>query len=698
MADDFYNPEDFDRVLGHDKKFSRKEEDLISWVMEHVHDWERHRDDNYEERWDEYYRLWRGIWDQSDKTRQSERSKLISPALQQAIEATVAELEEGVFGRGKWFDIIDNYSDRRTDFQSPEERDKIAQAQQLIAQSNAPQQQKQAFMQQLQAAASQRKTEDVEHLKNLMMERYEEVDIKTALRKIFINGALYGTGIGKVCIESVPQKRIDQDPESGLPTVVTEETIQVFVDPVSPSQFAIDPSATTISEALGCSHRFHKPLHDVTQKQIDGIYKDDVDLESMSAEDHLSPTQKHENFEPEYANSIEIIEYCGLVPNEFIVEDDEVEDDEEPEEEGYTEAIITIANESILLRAVKNPYLMEDRPFIAYQHDTVPDSFWGRGVAEKGYNPQKALDAELRARMDGLALSVHPMLAVDATKRPRGTSYTVSPGKTIFTNGDPRESLMPFNFGDINSKTFQNASDLERMVQMATGAMDSATPLDTNRRNETASGMSMMMGGAIKRSKRTLANIESNFVKPLLKKSAWRWMQFDSRHFPMKDLSFLPHGSLGIMARELEQQQLIQLLSTVPAESSAFAVILKSIYENTSLSNKEELIQSVEQMMQPDPMQQQIQQIKMAQEMGKVQESQARVAENRADAFKAIAEARKTMEEANITQDKLDVEVMKEILDVVANQQQQEKHSITAIIQEIIRQRSQSQQQNGETE
>ena len=175
-------------------------------------------------------------------------------------------------------------------------------------------------------------------------------------------------------------------------------------------------------------------------------------------------------------------------------------------------------------------------------------------------------------------------------------------------------------------------------------------------------------------------------------------MQFDSRHFPMKDLSFLPHGSLGIMARELEQQQLIQLLSTVPAESSAFAVILKSIYENTSLSNKEELIQSVEQMMQPDPMQQQIQQIKMAQEMGKVQESQARVAEDRADAFKAIAEARKTMEEANITQDKLDVEVMKEILDVVANQQQQEKHSITAIIQEIIRQRSQSQQQNGETE
>ena len=65
-------------------------------------------------KFDEYYRLWRGHWASEDKTRQSERSKIISPALQQAVESSVAELEEATFGRGKWFDIRDDAADTET--------------------------------------------------------------------------------------------------------------------------------------------------------------------------------------------------------------------------------------------------------------------------------------------------------------------------------------------------------------------------------------------------------------------------------------------------------------------------------------------------------------------------------------------------------------------------------------------------------
>ncbi len=63
------------------------------------------------------------------------------------------------------------------------------------------------------------------------------------------------------------------------------------------------------------------------------------------------------------------------------------------------EALVTLTEDGFVLRAVENPYRMKDRPYVAYQHDSVPGEFWGRGVAEKGYNPQKALDAELRARI-----------------------------------------------------------------------------------------------------------------------------------------------------------------------------------------------------------------------------------------------------------------------------------------------------------
>ena len=85
---------------------------LASWLSYRLESWRTHRDVNYVTQWDEYYRLWRGIWLQSDRTRESEKSRIIAPALQQAVESSVAELEEATFGRGKWFDIQDDMLDQ----------------------------------------------------------------------------------------------------------------------------------------------------------------------------------------------------------------------------------------------------------------------------------------------------------------------------------------------------------------------------------------------------------------------------------------------------------------------------------------------------------------------------------------------------------------------------------------------------------
>ena len=87
------------------------EESVEGWVMGKCENWRDYYESNYEERFEEYYRLWRGIWDPSDSERRSERSRNISPALQQAVESNVAELEEATFGRGKFFDVSDNLGD-----------------------------------------------------------------------------------------------------------------------------------------------------------------------------------------------------------------------------------------------------------------------------------------------------------------------------------------------------------------------------------------------------------------------------------------------------------------------------------------------------------------------------------------------------------------------------------------------------------
>ena len=70
---------------------------LASWLNYRLEGWRTHRDMNYVTKWDEYYRLWRGIWASSDKLRDSESSRLINPALQQAVESTVSELCNNLF-------------------------------------------------------------------------------------------------------------------------------------------------------------------------------------------------------------------------------------------------------------------------------------------------------------------------------------------------------------------------------------------------------------------------------------------------------------------------------------------------------------------------------------------------------------------------------------------------------------------------
>lgn len=578
------------------------EKRLVSWIIDRVTPWRDYRDQNFKDSWDEYYRIWRGKWTELDKTRNSERSRLISPATAQAIEVATAEVEEAVFGKGKWFDINDDVLDQ----------DK----------------------------------KDAGIVRQLLEEDLEDTKTENAMSETFLLGAIYGTGIAKIVIEEETQKTISPNRISDQITsadVVEEKEIKNYLVPIPPEKFLIDSYATSIDEAMGCAHEDWIPKHIILDKQARGIYRPGFigqtgDKEDYSAKGETSPDNRGDN--------TKVLEYHGLVPQAFLdavnggEEDDSLLLDKESyddlEDSDLVEAIVTIANDSVVLRAVENKLIMKDRGFIAFQFDTVPNRFWGRGIAEKGYNAQKALDAELRGRIDAMALTISPMMGVDATRLIKGTNLEVKAGKSILTSGNPSEVLMPFKFGQVTGETFSQSGELERMIQMATGAMDSAAPVGVSPRNSTASGMSMIMSGAIKRSKRTLSNIETNFIIPMLHKMLWRYQQFDSKRYPIVDLKFRIVGSLGIMARELEQQNLANMLKTVSPDTPAYWMLIRNMYQLSSLDNKEEMIQITDQMIQnmmkPDPVQEAMKQIQVQAAQKEVEKVQSEVVLNLAKA------------------------------------------------------------------
>ena len=601
---------------------TESDKELTDWVVSHTDSWRDWRDQNYLEPWLEYERIFRGQWAAEDKTRESERSRIISPATQQAIETRHAEIMEAIFGQGDFFDIKDDIMDVNGN------------------------------------------PLDVEEIKLKLNEDFARDKIKKSIDQIELMAEIYGTGIGELIVKTEKEyapatQKIPGVVGQAAIGVAEKDRTSVKLVPVNPKNFLVDPNATSLDDAMGCAIEKFVSVHKVVEGMESGIYRK-IDLGLDAPDDDLEPTDDLTNY---LEGKVRLLTYYGLVPREYL---EQMENDEEvadlfPEDslsDDYSdlvEAIIVIANGSKLLKAEENPYMMKDRPVMLYQDDTVPGRVFGRGTAEKAYNMQKAIDGSLRMDMDSRALTSAPMMAMDATRLPRGAKFEVRPGKQFLTNGDPNQIMMPLKFGVYDPSSVQASQNYERLLLQATGTVDSAGMPSAAPRDAGAGGMSMAMAGIIKKYKRTLSNFQEDFLIPFINKAAWRYMQFDPERYPSADVKFIPTATLGILAREFEQQQFIALLQTLGPDTPVLPLILKGILGNSSLSNRMELIAALDKMSQPNPEAQQAQQMQQQAAMAKMQ---ADLAVAQAQAQKYQAEAQQTMVETQLMPEELRVKVV----------------------------------------
>ena len=572
-------------------ELSENEKELVAFVVDHTDEWREYRDQNFMDEWLKYERTWRGKWESTDKTRDSERSRVISPATQQAIETRHAEIMEAVFGQGEFFDIDDDLTDKSGGL-------------------------------------------DIEKLKRQLYEDFAQDKIRKSIDQIALLAEIYGTGIGEVTVKKVKQyvpMTVPVNPTENAYGAGEKERISVQISPVNPKNFLFDPNGVDVDDCMGVAVEKYISLHKIAEGIASGKYRE-VDISSLYEDDSLEPTQEAANFEN---TKVKLLTYYGLVPREYLTVDGE-EVEELNEDSGVTEseledysdmveAIIVIASGSILLKAEESPYMMKDRPILSYQADTVPNRLLGRGTAEKAFNMQAAVDGSMRSHMDALALTVAPMVGLDATRLPRGAKFEVKPGKAFLTNGAPNEIIFPFKFGTNDGQAMQTSKEFERMLLMATSTVDSAgSPTAVSR---DAGGIDMATATMIKKYKRTLVNFQEDFLIPFIYKASWRYMQYAPERYPSADVKFIPTATLGIVAREYEQKQLAFLIQTLGANSPLTPILMQSVIKNSSLTNREEMLAQLQKAGQPDPQAQQAQmlgvQLDMADKQAKVEKTKA---------------------------------------------------------------------------
>ncbi len=375
---------DFDQPTENDKE-------LIAFVVEHCDRWRDYRNVNFLPLWEEYERIFRGEWAIEDKTRDSERSRIVTPMTQQAVETRHAEIMEAIFGSGEFFDIKDDVKDI----------------------DGNPM--------------------DVEMIKIQMMEDLKKDKFRKYVDQIELLAEIYGTGIAEITVTMEKEYIPATQPIPGMQgqaAIGVKEVDRVSVKPipVNPKNFLWDPNGTSVDDCMGVAIEKYVSIHKVVANIEKGVYRK-VNIVPTYDDTDLEPTQEVSQYQNE---KVKLLTYYGLVPKEYLEkldsEDEEMVElfpDDSPAEDysDMVEAIIVIGNDGMLLKAEANPYMMKDRPVLTYQDDTVPNRLPGRGTVEKAYNMQKAIDAQVRTHLDSLALTAVPMVAMDATRLPRGAKF-----------------------------------------------------------------------------------------------------------------------------------------------------------------------------------------------------------------------------------------------------------------------------------
>jgi hypothetical protein len=610
---------------------------VISEVMGHIQPWREYRDGTFEEQWDEYYAKWRGFWMPEHRAFKTERSKLISPLTSMAIDLTASEIIEGVFGREYFVDLPDDYLDAQP--------------------------------------------EDMATARKMLVEDLKQEGIVTEFAKTAVNGCLFGNGIMKIQINTKKKRFLNRLPNGDL-VPADQEIVQIKPVCIDPGNFVGDPGVVDIDDMHGCAHEFMMPLHLVEQRQQDGVYYDDVKLGAYN----LRKLQHRRGDTPENSERIEegqlafITEYYGKISTRnyraAIAEGQgkplTFEQEMAIPEHLMTEVIATVGNEGHLLRVIKNPNPTGERLVMGYQHETVPGRFNGRGVAEKAANIQRAMDAEMRARIDGLAWSNNPMFAGDLTRLPPNSNLNAWPGKFWGTRGKPDDVLREFKISGPDQNTFQHMQELERMGQQATGALDSSG-LRGGVRDETAAGSALAASSFVKRSKRTMFNIE-DFLSRLVRRSLHLKMRFEPQRYP-QDYEFQVRGSVGIMAREIESNFMVNMLSVIGPDSPASTPIIKAIFEHSGSPVKTEVLQALKALeeKQPSPEEQAAQKAQLEAPVLDNEKTKAEIAQLQGTAGLKGAQAQKTGKEAQMldTEVSLDVVKVQNELQQTANQSRQ---------------------------
>ncbi len=586
-SDNFLQPNDDDAVTVNAPE--EQMPNLSTYIRSKFNDAEHGRY-AHEQNWITAYKNFRGIYDSSTQYRDSERSKVFIKITKTKVLAAYGQLVDILFNNKKFPIVIEptpvpegiaDYAHAKTPvdeivnpfgfkgdgMEIPAGASNVDFLGGLAKKySQMPLEEGPSKMGEPQISPAM---ESAKILEKVIHDQLLDTNAVTVFRNAIFESSLLGTGIVKGPLNHYKKIHKWQKDDMGQKQYDPYEKLVPRLEHVSCWDFHPDPAATNIEDCEYVIERYR-----MTRQQLRALinkpYFDSNAVELAIAngpnytEKYYEDTIRDEETEAySQENRYEVLEYWGVLDAKLAKDVNLDVGDMSDLQQVQINAWIC---GDIVLRCVLNPFTPARLPYHAFPYEVNPYQLWGIGVAENMEDAQMLMNGHVRMAIDNLALAGNLVFDVDEASLVPGQNMDIFPGK-IFR----RQSGVTGTA--INGLKFPNtAGENLQMYQISRQLADEETGLPSIMHGQTgvsgtgrtASGLSMLLGGASLSVKTVIKNIDDYLLKPI-GESYFQWnMQFnDDTPDIVGDLEIKPSGSSGVMQKEVRSQRLTALLQTV---------------------------------------------------------------------------------------------------------------------------------------
>jgi hypothetical protein len=417
-------------------------------------------------------------------------------------------------------------------------------------------------------------------MEKLIHDQIEESNGSAEIRNALLEASLLGTGIvkGPFNFNKVLNKWSSNS--EGTRDYSPLEVRVPRIEFVSCWDFYPDPAATNIDECEFIVHR-HKMNRSQLRQLRNMPYFDEEEIRTCL---QSGPNYVEKSYESrlkdestgssEYNPNFEVLEYWGIMDAEYAREvgielSDAIDDLDEVQINAW------VCGDK-LLRAVINPFTPARIPYHSFPYERNPYSFFGIGVAENMDDSQQIMNGHARMAIDNLALSGSLVFDVDESALVGGQSMDVYPGKVFRRQaGQPGQSIYGLKFPNTAPENMMMFDKFRQLADEQTGIPSySHGQTGVQSMTRTASGMSMLLGASSLNIKTVVKNLDDFLLKPLGESYfQWNMQFFDGSLDVMGDLEVKATGTNSLMQKEVRSQRLTMFLQT--AQSPAIAPFVK---------------------------------------------------------------------------------------------------------------------------